>query len=282
MTNPMLSCENFADALADFLERDVDDVTRCRMEAHALSCDDCGSLLADLRSLRIDAANLPDLAPSRDLWQGIAARIETPVVALGAGSGAAARAVRKSGWYTRERGWLGLAAAALVAMTATITHEMTKRSITGPAPTVVASTPVRSGDTAIGAPVNASRQVTATKDSAPGSRASSERAAAIRLPSAAVATPPMRLAADRPSAERTYDSEIARLRIVVNRRRGQLDSATIATIEKNLTVIDEAIAQCKQALRKDPASGFLMESLNEALDNKVQLLRTAASLPSRM
>jgi hypothetical protein len=84
-----------------------------------------------------------------------------------------------------------------------------------------------------------------------------------------------------PTAEQTYDSEIARLRTVVNRRRGQLDSGTVATIEKNLIVIDDAIKQCKQALRKDPASRFLMESLNDAMDNKVQLLRTAASLPSR-
>ena len=56
MTSPTLSCEQFADALADFLERDVDEATRARMDSHALSCDDCGPLLADLRSLRIDAA----------------------------------------------------------------------------------------------------------------------------------------------------------------------------------------------------------------------------------
>jgi hypothetical protein len=36
-------------------------------------------------------------------------------------------------------------------------------------------------------------------------------------------------------------------------------------------------------LRRDPASGYLLQSLNDALDTKVQLLRTAAALPaSRM
>ena len=69
--------------------------------------------------------------------------------------------------------------------------------------------------------------------------------------------------------------------MVVNRRRPQLDSTTIAVIEHNLKVIDDAIRQCKIALRKDPGSQFLMESLNDALDNKVQLLRTAATLPSK-
>jgi hypothetical protein len=89
------------------------------------------------------------------------------------------------------------------------------------------------------------------------------------------------LASNRLTAEQTYDDEISRLRTVVAARRSQLDSATIAVIEHNLRVIDQAIAQCKQALRKDPHSQFLMESLNGALDDKVQLLRTAAMLPSR-
>jgi len=84
----------------------------------------------------------------------------------------------------------------------------------------------------------------------------------------------------KPAAEQTYEAEISRLRAVLNYRRPQLDSSTVAVVEHNLRVIDDAIAQCKQALRKDPASRFLMESLNDALDTKVQLLRTAATLPS--
>ena len=37
----------------------------------------------------------------------------------------------------------------------------------------------------------------------------------------------------------------------------------------------------RAALAKDPASRFLMESLNNALENKLELMRTAAMLPSR-
>src|SRR5512144_1216419 len=96
MSNPTLTCTEFADTLADFLERDVAESTRAAMEAHALGCAECGPLLADLRRLRIDAANMPELAPSRDLWPSIAARIETPVVDLGARSGArSAQPVRR-------------------------------------------------------------------------------------------------------------------------------------------------------------------------------------------
>ncbi|HEV8214365.1 MAG TPA: zf-HC2 domain-containing protein, partial [Gemmatimonadaceae bacterium] len=132
MTDPTMNCDEFADQLADFLERDLNENTRAAMEAHALECGECGPLLADLRRLRIDAANLPELAPSRDLWRGIADRIETPVVAL----------PRRGGGVTpnvSRRIWFGLAAAALVAITATVTREITRRSIESGRSTTVAT-----------------------------------------------------------------------------------------------------------------------------------------------
>src|SRR5205085_9703030 len=62
-----LPCEEFAGRLADLLEREADETTRAALESHALACADCGALLADMRKLRIDAASLPVLVPSRDL-----------------------------------------------------------------------------------------------------------------------------------------------------------------------------------------------------------------------
>ena len=89
------------------------------------------------------------------------------------------------------------------------------------------------------------------------------------------------LAATRTATDKKYDSEIARLRVIVGQRRSQLDSTLVAVLERNLEVIDGAIAQCRDALRKDPNSRFLIESLNDALDTKVRLLRMAATLPSK-
>jgi len=63
-------------------------------------------------------------------------------------------------------------------------------------------------------------------------------------------------------------------------RFADMDGLMQLARKHNLKVIDNAIAQCKDALGKDPNSRFLMESLNDALDSKVQLLRTAATLPS--
>jgi hypothetical protein len=271
MTIPATSinCDRFADKLSDYLERDVDEPTRASIDAHALQCAECGQLLADLRALRLSAANLPELVPSRDLWTGIAERIETPVVELRTNDAILMRAQRaedllvRSSAKRRMRIWGGLAAAGLVAITATVTHELTKRSIAS-APVAVATVPV----TAPSGPQATTTTVAPARDSVPAVRP-------------AASAPAASLVSDRPTAQQTYDNEIARLRVVVERRRPQLDSVTIAVIERNLKVIDDAIRQCKLALRKDPGSQFLMESLNDALDNKVQLLRTAAMLPSK-
>lgn len=264
MTNPAtITCEQFVDVLADVLECDADEATRAAAEHHALACAECGSLLADLRKLRIDAANLPSLTPSRELWAGIEARIATPVVEIGASDRASRHTPRSWIWGTA-------AAAALVIATAGVTHLLTRRMYQ---PQTVASvTPVT--------PVTPSATIPSRPDTS-DDRTSSNGAAQSPVPSQGPQPRAQLVSRAKPSAQDTYDSEIARLRAVVRDRRSRLDPATLAVIEKNMTVIDDAIAQCKAALRRDPASRFLMQSLNSALDTKVELLRTAASLPAR-
>jgi hypothetical protein len=272
---PIMSCERFNDRLADLLERDLPEPARAEMEAHALACEACGPLLADLRRLRIDAANLEELAPSRDLWTGIAARIETPVVSIGTGAnGQTVNATRR-----RSPVWIGLAAAALVAVTATTTYQIARQSFANqnnaapasqPVMTTAALTPVV--DTA---PAKNTPAVTEKSGAAPLVRTTTTTPKPQAAPPATVT-----LASNtgKLSPAQTYDLEISRLRQVVDSRRNQLDSATVAVLEKNLHIIDDAIAQCRKALENDPSSVYLNESLTDALDNKVQLLRAAATL----
>jgi hypothetical protein len=277
MTHPTITCDRFNEELADFLERAVSEPTRAAMESHAVGCDDCGPLLADLRRLRIDATNLPELAPSRDLWSGIESRIEAPVLSLPGSRNA--RALR---W--RNPLVLGLAAAGLVAITATVTHwaengGRVDRSAGRPqangaqtptvSPRAVAAVPDSgvTGSQFSAAPVSTGLPV---------NRSTGQPASPAHRP----AGQPVTLASNKPSAEQTYDREIARLLVVYNQRRPDLDSTTVAVVKRNLKIIDDAIAQTKLALRRDPASQYLMESLNDAFDSKVQLLRKVAMLPS--
>jgi hypothetical protein len=83
------------------------------------------------------------------------------------------------------------------------------------------------------------------------------------------------------SATVTYEREIDGLRSIVRDRRSQLDPKTLAVIERNLSVIDSAITESRDALRKDPKSAFLVDQLDHALDTKLELLRTVAMLPAR-
>lgn len=274
MTNKV-QCDEFADRLADLLERAVDEPARAALESHALACGECGSLLADLRKLRIEASNLPVLTPSRDLWSGISERIDAPIIPLPTGEFAATR--RRTMRWPR---WASMAAAAilLVALTSTSTYLLTVRGRVATVTQVASAARVPARDSA-----KQATPVTQPESEPAVTARAKDSVQAQRVKSAPVGTAtPTRLASNsKPSAEQVYASEISRLHAIVERRRAQLDPVTVSVIERNLKVIDEAIAQCKLALSKDPASRFLMESLNAALETKVNLLRTATMLPSR-
>jgi hypothetical protein len=270
-----IRCDEFVDRLGDLLERDVDEATRASLESHALACVDCGALLADLRKLRIDASNLPVLSPSRDLWEGISGRIDAPVIPLRAGNSERVEVIRS--W----RRWAPLMAAAvlLIAVTSASTYYLTIQS--RDAETTIASALARSvTDSALPRP-SIEQPTTVAAAGSRGTEHVDRQPASTQREASATAASNVRLTTAKPSAEQVYTSEIARLRVIVDRRRTQLDPVTISIIERNLKVIDEAIAQCKLALTKDPASRFLMESLNNAFENKVELLRTATMLPAR-
>ena len=268
MTEKILSCDDFNDRLLAYMEREDDNDTRALMEQHAASCAECGALLAELKEIRTEAASLPELQPSRDLWSDIAARIEAPVVPIGVHAVEVKRAVRVRRWTSRV-----LIAASLLGA-AGLGYALRGT----PSQQTVAQAPSDNMDSMSIAPLTLDTAAPApaatlaqNRDStAPAAPAVAARPLEVQLAARAVAS----LAAD-------YDREIARLQLLLNQRRNQLDPATVAVIEKNLLVIDTAIVECKKAIARDPASEFLIESLNQSLRVKVELMRTAALLPSR-
>ena len=267
MTTPnmTLDCGGFADALADYLEGDATDSVRSAMEAHADSCAACRQLLADLDNLRTEASALPPLVPSRDLWSGIAERIDARVLPM--------ETPRAAAHLRRTWRRPAAAAAALVVLTAGVTHYLTRASLVVPAPTqLAATTPARLPAASVAEP-------TATIVSTATERPRVMQADVRRAPVIA------RLASTQPvtdAADPVFASEIGKLRTIVRERRSELDPATVAVLERSIAVIDRAIAQSRAALAKDPASGFLATQLNHSLEKKVELLRTAALLPTRL
>lgn len=260
MTNSDMTCEAFDAALPDYLEGTLDGSLRASVERHLRECVRCASMVRDIENIRKGAAALPDLVPSRDLWSGIEARIAAPVIPL------AARPERQRRF---PPAWLGIAAAALIVSTAGVTYLLTARALR----------PDGNGRVAQG---NAAAQRQPTD-------ASTQAAPPVRIAASPTAAPtsgvPASLASrnvqPQPShSDAVYGKEIEMLQNIVRQRRTQLDSSTVAIIEKNLQIIDAAIDQSRAALAKDPASMLLSQQLTHALDKKVELLRTAAMLPA--
>jgi hypothetical protein len=99
---------------------------------------------------------------------------------------------------------------------------------------------------------------------------------------ASVATAPRRqpltaLAAFQAS-EGDYLRAVAQLTDAVNRQRGRLDPKTVAVIEKNLRIIDEAIQESRAALAADPSSVERVFTVARMYETKIDLLRQAAGL----
>ena len=280
MTTNAMGCELFSDRLMAYLEHEVDDATRAAIERHSVTCGECGALLADLRKLRTDAANLPVLQPSKDLWSGIAARIEAPVVSIGGVHTKAAPRAAQRPWMRGAMMAASLVAAAGIGYLAagSRTQVVPGQIVEQPADTVqVAAIPEAVTQPRSDTTARPGTSGTSGTSSTPGAESRGPRA---ESPSAAPARPTeVQLAVASLTAD--YDREITRLRALIELRRNQLDPATVAIIEKNLQVIDAAIADSKKAIVGDPASRFLIESLNQSLRSKVELMRTAALLPSR-
>jgi len=79
-----------------------------------------------------------------------------------------------------------------------------------------------------------------------------------------------------------YENAIAQLEALTKNRDSTIDPAVAAMLQKNLTVVDEAIAESRMALASNPESEPARESLFEALRRKVGVLQATVSLMNQM
>ena len=295
-----MTCEKFEAILPEYLEGDLNAEATALAEAHAKECARCGAIVADIDRITREASALPELRPARDLWPGIEARISAPVIPFAVPAHRNARRIAP---------WMAAAAAALIVATAGVTYVATSRLST-PQPARVAVTPPAPVSTVDPAATESPEgTVGATNGSVPsivagngnvstssiGSRSAENRvsreagptrsggaALASNDPSTRVnkATTAARGTLGATGTDATYDREIALLEKMISAPKSGLDPATVQVVRKNLEVIDDAIAQSKAALAKDPASPLLYDQVTRALSKKVELLRTMASLSS--
>ena len=87
---------------------------------------------------------------------------------------------------------------------------------------------------------------------------------------------------DLTTAVQYYESAIAKLEQAVKTDDPSIDPQVAAVIQKNLPVIDQAIAETQSALKSEPQSAVAREGLFEALRKKVSLLQDTIALMNEM
>ena len=231
----MSNCERTDDQLNDFIDGLLSETAVRDVTAHLDTCAACRDTVGALRSLKAEAAALPDsLQPDRDLWPAIEGKLDSgPARLLSFGARRHAPGARRT---TMAWGWpAGLAAAAvmLVALTATITMVVMR---------------------------NGSEQPRTRDAIAPAGGA---------------------VLASYRAAENEYLRATDDLRRALEQRRDDLAPGTIALLEENMRLVDEAITQMWTALENDPGHAGNRHLFNRLYQKKVMLLQQAVRLPSQ-
>ena len=218
--------DKWTDRLSEYIDGELSLSEREALEAHLLSCADCGRTLEELRAVVARAGQVIDREPARELWPAIAARLQTPDPELPVPV-ATSPGKRRLSFSIPQ---LAAASIVLMLMSAGTMYMMLQDDAAAP---VVAEQPVM--------------------QSSPGQ-------VSVR------------------SVTRRYDEAVQELEQALEHNRSQMDTATVRILEKNLAIIDRAIADARAALGQEPANPYLTKYLDAAMQRKVQLLRRAAGV----
>jgi anti-sigma factor RsiW len=259
--------EEWTDKLSEYLDSELPDEQRYAVESHLSGCAHCTAVLADLQRVVVKAQELQPHPPHADLWAGVAERISDPrargATRPGADRDAAARGVsdvvafpQRSARAARRISFTlpqAVAASLVIALLSGGLAWLLAGKLEGPAP-------------------NMSAGVVQSRDANLPNQREAERPAFSPADDVQVATVGV--------ADPQYDAAVADLENALKKGRGQLDVSTIAVVEHNLQIIDQAIDQARQALAADPANSYLSSHLFETRRRKLDLLRRAAALTS--
>lgn len=250
----MMDHEQFRSQIDDYVDGMLGDEESGVLEWHLGTCAVCRAEVEAARDLGEATRALPrEIAPSRDLWPGIAARLSKRTISVPgpdnapAGSREQAAASpdviaigvhrpssRRAEWS--QRGLLAAAAVVLMVVSSTVTMMVVGERASTP----VANLPVDRGT---------------------------------------VAPPQTALVAFR-SGERELIETAEELASILEARREALRPETVVVVEENLRIIDHAIAEARAALLADPNNKDLTLMLSDVYRKKVDLLQSAVHLTS--
>ncbi len=243
-----MQCAGYTESIQELIDGTLGPIRRAEIEQHLDGCPACRALARELRAIRDAAAALEPLEPPARVWLQVAGRLrhEGRVRPAGAPRPPA------------RHGLVAALAAVLILAVGIATVTLLPRFRAGGAAPIAAP-----GATAPVAAGNASADATVQGVEAE-----------FRL------------------AEQHYQNAIAKLeeaarldQAAASPAGGEptpLDPQTAAMLQKNLRVIDSAIAESRAALRDQPESAPARDSLFDALKRKVALLQDTIALMNEM
>jgi hypothetical protein len=249
--------QEWTDQLSDYLDGELPEAECDAVDEHLRSCASCTAVLNDLKRVVARAASADARPPQADLWRGIAARLNE--------SGEPARVAPSAPKETRRVAFtfpqLAAAAALLIAVSGGAAWQLAARTgrLEGLHYTSGEGSQARDAR-------SADLQVRPDSPMAPGAEGTGA-ADFARVESVGM-------------ADAQYDAAVADLEKALKTGRGSLDASTVAIVEHNLQIIDQAINQAREALAGDPANSYLSGHLVEARRRKLDLLRRATALAS--
>jgi hypothetical protein len=228
----------WTDRFSDYLAEELDESARAAVEGHVSECGRCRLVLEELREVVSRARGLEELGLPRDLWPGIAAAIRMPVRALTESAGAQVIALPVAG---------------------------ARRESTGPAH--ITFTPPQLAAAAI---VLIAISAMTTWWAGPGLGV--RGGVALETPTTAAVA----MVADVPAPPEGLADDLSALEEIFEAARATLDPNTVRVLQRNLSVIEQAITDSQQALALDPENEFLSQHLDRVYARKLAYLRDAA------
>jgi hypothetical protein len=254
--------EEWTDKLSDYLDGELSEAESRAVEAHLRDCAHCAGVLNDLKRVvaRAQASGQAARPPQAELWAGIAERIDarrapaatadlhSPVGKVAAFRGRASRHFA----FTLPQ--LAAAAALVAAVSGGIVWRVAQP----------VAQPFRAASGTADPAVTAEPEAADAEPDAAYAYGGNVRIETVGL------------------ADAQYDAAVADLEKALKAGRSRLDPSTIAIVEHNLQIIDQAIGQAREALVGDPANTYLSSHLVEARRRKLDLLRRATALTTDM
>ena len=237
-----MACEQNLIWIQEKVDGTIGSIRRAQLDLHLDECADCRALLEDLQRIHDAAADLPALAPPDRAWLQIAGRLRQEGRIREDASARPAGRPGRGGYAV----WLAIAAALVIAAGSAALLLIPRA---GPAPRTQAS-------------------ATTPSPTSPGAGAS--------------ASPTIDAVNAVEDAQAKFEKAIEDLEKVAKANQQALDPATSATIEKNLGILDQAIADNRVAVKAEPANVAARETLFDALRQKVSLLQDTISVINEM